>query len=171
MSDYRECRNRDNCGGWLESHAQIESGLCENCMQERDDLARDDELATLRAKLAAAEARANELSAMLDHQRDEATEMERMLRAEYAKVEARADGWQPIETAPKDGTRVLISSRGVVQEAYWAMAWEDAPDEKCWWSTPHGPAGRGFTILPKAVTHWMPLPAPPDAALAEGEAG
>ena len=60
MSDYRECRNRDNCGGWLENHAQIESGLCENCLQERDDLVRDDELATLRAQLAAAEARADE---------------------------------------------------------------------------------------------------------------
>lgn len=75
--------------------------------------------------------------------------------------------WKPIESAPKDGTRVLIympeASRQKVQEAYWAKPWEDALDEQCFWSTPHGPAGRGYTILPKAVTHWTPLPAPPTA--------
>ena len=73
--------------------------------------------------------------------------------------------WLPIATAPQDGTRVLIympeSSSRKVLEAYWAMPWEAAPEDQCWWSTPHGPTGRGYTILPKAVTHWMPLPAPP----------
>lgn len=73
--------------------------------------------------------------------------------------------WMPIETAPKDGTRVLIympeSSSRKVQEAYWAQPFEGAEDDQCWWSTPYGPAGRGYTILPKAVTHWMPLPPPP----------
>jgi len=73
--------------------------------------------------------------------------------------------WLPIATAPRDGTRVLIytpkASRQTVQEAYWATPWEAAPDDQCWWSTPHGPAGRGYTILQAAVTYWMPLPAPP----------
>ena len=73
--------------------------------------------------------------------------------------------WKPIESAPKDGTRVLIytrnASRQRVQEAYWARPWDGAPDEQCWWSTPHGPAGRGYTILPEAASHWQPLPAPP----------
>jgi hypothetical protein len=76
--------------------------------------------------------------------------------------------WQPIATAPRDGTRVLIympeASRQKVMEAYWAKPWEGAPEEQCWWSTPHGPAGRGYTILPKAVTHWQPMPAPPQSA-------
>ena len=76
--------------------------------------------------------------------------------------------WQPIATAPRDGTPVLIympeASRKRVMEAYWATPWEGAPEEQCWWSTPHGPAGRGYTILQKAVTHWMPLPAPPQSA-------
>lgn len=73
--------------------------------------------------------------------------------------------WQPIETAPRDGTAILIympeASRLKVREACWATPWEGAPDEQCYWMTPHGPAGRGYTILPMSVTHWMPLPEPP----------
>ena len=44
----------------------------------------------LRRALKAAESRANELNAMLEHRADEAAEMERMLRAEYANAESRA---------------------------------------------------------------------------------
>jgi len=72
--------------------------------------------------------------------------------------------WQPIETAPKDATSVLIylpKGRRPVCEAFWATPWEDAPEDQCFWMTPMGLAGRGYTILPKAVTHWMPLPPPP----------
>jgi hypothetical protein len=73
--------------------------------------------------------------------------------------------WQPIETAPRDGTRILIympeASRQKVQEAYWCTPWDGASNLLCWWSTPHGPAGRGYTILPILVTRWMPLPAAP----------
>lgn len=86
------------------------------------------------------------------------------IRAIEAEV-LRINGWQPIETAPRDGTSVLIympeASRKKVMEAYWGTRWEGAPKDQCWWTTPHGPAGRGYTILPKAVTHWMPLPAAP----------
>ncbi len=75
-------------------------------------------------------------------------------------------GWQPIETAPRDGTRVLIyqpnAPRQNVMEAYWAMPYEDAPEEQCWWNTPDGISGRGYTILSEAVTHWQPLPPPPE---------
>jgi hypothetical protein len=73
-----------------------------------------------------------------------------------------SEAWQPIETAPKDGTPVLIyqpdSSRKKVMEAWWALEYEDGPG---YWQTPIGPAGRGYTILPKAVTHWQALPPPP----------
>jgi len=91
-------------------------------------------------------------------------------RAIEAEV-LRIYGWQPIETAPRDGTSVLIympeASRKKVMEAYWATPWEGAPEDQCWWSTPHGPAGRGYTILPKAVTHWMRLPAAPGDHIAD----
>ena len=85
--------------------------------------------------------------------------------------------WQTIETAPRNGTSVLIympeAARKKVQEAFWAMPWEGAPDDQCYWMTPIGPAGRGYMILPVAVTHWMPLPAPPllDNAVVSGAVG
>ena len=56
--------------------------------------------------------------------------------------------WQPIETAPKDGTQILASNRYSIWVAQWLPALE------VW-------HGMGFCIEP---THWMPLP-----ELTEGE--
>jgi hypothetical protein len=69
--------------------------------------------------------------------------------------------WQDIASAPKDGTPILIfvpGSAQEVKEAWWALQYEGGPG---YWSTPTGPAGRGYVILPEAPTHWMPLPEPP----------
>lgn len=66
--------------------------------------------------------------------------------------------WQPIETAPKDGTHVLIyvpGSRRLVCEAWWAMPYEAAPAAQCWWQT------ADYRVLPEHAAHWMPLPEPP----------
>jgi len=72
--------------------------------------------------------------------------------------------WQPIETAPRDGTRVLAfawgASGGPLDAFYgvagWAVADPDVnpgiPVEELslwWWE---------YRIRP---THWMPLPEPP----------
>jgi hypothetical protein len=53
--------------------------------------------------------------------------------------------WQPIETAPRDGTVILVYAPGLFQTAawvdgYWTTACENWLDD---------------------VTHWMPLPEPP----------
>lgn len=70
--------------------------------------------------------------------------------------------WQPIETAPKDGTMILVwdesSSPGVVA-AYFLSETHDDEEWSGWIygdqlladADPEGP-------LP---THWMPLPEPP----------
>lgn len=73
-------------------------------------------------------------------------------------------GWQPIETAPKDGTWVLVwggetdemmdisreECRRVVTAQYsyvrWQFAWFD---------------GGFYGKFDKPPTHWMPLPEPP----------
>ena len=53
--------------------------------------------------------------------------------------------WKPIETAPSDGTLVLIWASDTV-----FTAWYDK--HKGWKSS-------GLSYL--SPTHWMPLPAPP----------
>ena len=70
---------------------------------------------------------------------------------------ARDGGWMPIETAPKDGTPVVLLPWGEVEDmfvSFWIQS------EARWanndWSK---------------VTHWMPLPAPPARAQTEGEGG
>jgi hypothetical protein len=67
--------------------------------------------------------------------------------------------WQPIETAPKDGTRIL---------AYWPDIYANSSAVQCetWW----GPWGNSKSTWqtvwewadgPNCPTHWMPLPEPP----------
>lgn len=62
--------------------------------------------------------------------------------------------WQPIETAPKDGTDILLSgphsNHGWVIKS--ARFWIGS-----WWSN----GNRGIGPDP---SHWMPLPAPPAVA-------
>lgn len=63
--------------------------------------------------------------------------------------------WQPIETAPKDGTWVLGWAPGWTVVT---MAWCDIPlypvSDKPYWA--QGGAQRAVP-----ATHWMPLPEPP----------
>ncbi len=68
-------------------------------------------------------------------------------------------GWQPIETAPKD-TKVLVYVPRL-QEITVAYLAEYYCDGDWGW---HYEGAEALTIdFP--VTHWMPLPAPPQAAL------
>jgi hypothetical protein len=63
----------------------------------------------------------------------------------------RASGWQPISTAPRDGTRVLCYApsaedrAAVMRNDYWWM------QERGWASMRPG----------QPYTHWQPLPAAP----------
>ncbi len=58
--------------------------------------------------------------------------------------------WQPINTAPKDGTYVLVYGR---HEGVRIGKWETLFDD---WEAPY----EGGLLEP---THWMPLPDPPTA--------
>lgn len=80
--------------------------------------------------------------------------------------------WQPIETAPRDSSRILVGyfnweGRWVVHEAWWRMPYESAPAKSCWWchdgdstllsaDVHSAPDGKKL-----GATHWMPLPSPP----------
>ena len=68
--------------------------------------------------------------------------------------------WQPIETAPKDGTQVDVwvvfpSQSYRVADAHWN---ETAGESGAWQLGSFHEMQ--FTERP-VVTHWMPLPAPP----------
>lgn len=74
--------------------------------------------------------------------------------------------WQPIETAPKDSSRILIWSESPndgsrrVHLAWWAIPYENAPESRGRWET--GLYGTTHPVVPQFVHGWMPLPAPPD---------
>jgi hypothetical protein len=60
--------------------------------------------------------------------------------------------WQPIETAPLDGTHILLIFRWAYRNKHIAEGWysDNADDWMTRWGTVH-------------ATHWMPLPQPPEA--------
>jgi Protein of unknown function (DUF551) len=61
--------------------------------------------------------------------------------------------WQPIETAPKDATEVLVCDENSIFIGQWlkgAHPWNDG----AWWVE-----GAQITSTP---THWMPLPPLPE---------
>ena len=74
-------------------------------------------------------------------------------------------GWEPIATAPKDGTPVLVAGAGGVDMCSWQ---DEAPEQReCgvivdagypegWWGSAYYAGGEA------QPTHWMPLPAPPE---------
>ena len=89
-----------------------------------------------------------------------------------AVLEDALNPWQPIETAPKDETKVLISNGVWVVTAKYGLSsncdnwdegkvsWWDCLEEECddsWYNTEFEP------------THWMPLPNPPSVACEDEE--
>jgi hypothetical protein len=69
--------------------------------------------------------------------------------------------WQTIDSAPRDGTRVLLTSGGDVAVGQWLRdsGISDWTDESCPIYTDGPGAAAGWWDTPP--THWMPLPAPP----------
>jgi hypothetical protein len=72
--------------------------------------------------------------------------------------------WQPIETAPKDGTKILILDRdGDIEISEWYQSFHDEyvqldngfyrKETKIW--------SQGWNGNGHRATHWMPLPEKP----------
>lgn len=62
--------------------------------------------------------------------------------------------WQPIETAPRDGTLIIYGGEGWVTVGRWHL------DEEQWWELNNDPTDAwGGADNPTA---WMPLPTPPN---------
>ncbi len=75
-----------------------------------------------------------------------------------------ADDWQPIGTAPKDGTRVLLWHSGEMEIGYWSTSlWVTRPND-----SPLGKQDGAWIMhenrsdtIELTPTHWRPLPASP----------
>lgn len=88
------------------------------------------------------------------------------VNGEWVKYEdyAAATQWQPIETAPKDGTDIITyrdsATVPIVRGAFWLDSDEHTKTPKGWY---HSRNSVGFYLLEdiNAPTHWMPLPQPP----------
>lgn len=71
-----------------------------------------------------------------------------------------SDAWLPIETAPRDGTVVIVGKASGYRiawasSAYWFDRGSDERGRYAGWTD-------GFDTL-AAPTHWMPMPPPPHA--------
>ena len=71
----------------------------------------------------------------------------------------RGNGWQPIETAPKDGTAFLACWLGLGGQPFEVVNWDDEANE---WIA--------FGHAVDRPTHWMPLPPLPTARTAIAKA-
>ena len=59
--------------------------------------------------------------------------------------------WQPIETAPKDGSEIVVAAFDEGKMLWWHKAWRGG----YYWNV------RGGACKP---THWLPFPKPPKSA-------
>lgn len=66
--------------------------------------------------------------------------------------------WQPIETAPRDGTEVILyfpewcGEKNMVETGFWDQRYDG--DINAAWEFAYGSGD--------SATHWMPIPAPPE---------
>ena len=106
--------------------------------------------------------------------RIELTELERAKMAEAGRQSiACTNGWRPIETAPKDGTLVLVyntlnngtitSINGKIAVARYGHQ-HDGLEESLWeygtYYSENSKDNQGAYLI--SATHWMPLPKPPE---------
>ena len=72
--------------------------------------------------------------------------------------------WQPIETAPRDDTEILVMymhiETQIVHVGFW-LEGDECESPAGWWTYTHSEVSRELLDGWRAPTHWMPLPPPP----------
>ena len=63
--------------------------------------------------------------------------------------------WQPIETAPRDGTYILASPYWIGNPRADVVNWHKAQRSEGWLNIREG-------YIPGKPTHWLPIPEPPE---------
>lgn len=61
------------------------------------------------------------------------------------------EDWKPMETAPKDRTRIRVKRDDLQETVEWCHPLND-------WIIERAPDGVGFKLLPWEPTHWTRLP-------------
>tara|TARA_R110000764_G_scaffold116029_1_gene202950 strand:- start:17863 stop:18231 length:369 start_codon:yes stop_codon:yes gene_type:complete len=76
---------------------------------------------------------------------------------------AKSDGWQPIETAPKDGTKVILRFKTDEGKIEVLDGWfrQDGTEYKNKWERISSSADSYSYFSFGKITHWMPLPDTP----------
>lgn len=94
--------------------------------------------------------------------------------AEIAGALRDADGWQPIESAPRDGTYILVCN----SHGSWIAKWKPVFQSGFRPSNPWASMMLNHDHIERPgrfdhPTHWRPLPAPPtqDSAMQQGGGG
>lgn len=133
-------RQRDE---WKGYHILV-SSKCIDLQSERDEaircaLMRRDRLDEVERKNDDLQSRAEKAEAERD-----------TLRAENELLMA-AQAWQPIETAPKDGTEFIACLNYGENQEFAVMIWHECEED--WTDT--------FGAIIGLPTHWMPSPTPP----------
>ena len=131
-------RASDKSGNWIEVHSAQEIVDDAEC-----------EVSTQHARITELE---SQLAQRFDAA-DMATAAAQGFRDGVASVSA---GWQPIETAPKDGQAILVTDG---MDCY-CVEWDEEFD---WWTVDDNKLGP-FRLRGSSPTHWMPLPAAPGPA-------
>lgn len=75
--------------------------------------------------------------------------------------------WQPIATAPKDGTNVLLwchDYRKIEIGSFRVDGGFSDNEEPLWLDNSYDDFSCGYASVPLEPTHWMPLPAAPTGA-------
>lgn len=85
-----------------------------------------------------------------------------------------SDEWQPIETAPKDGTRILVARVGenigadAMEINHWFVnetwRYEPVAGSADLYRRVKGDVYQGWSGNGHRATHWQPLPEPPEGA-------
>lgn len=82
------------------------------------------------------------------------------------------ESWLPIETAPKDGTAILVYGPELLREIDGHCAvvrWQTNDNSTYpWWTISDGKFGP-YDLRGPSPTHWMPLPTEPSQSKGEGE--
>jgi len=94
----------------------------------------------------------------VDPEYDDGVDADAILSALAAAGHVIEQDWQPIATAPKDGTEVLVYAR-VLHPEKWGVHLEPMVCAASY----HPDAGWCVCEI-RDATHWRPLPAPPAAA-------